>query len=214
MQHHPGGTFTATAATLRDLVRQAYGIEGFQVEGAQGWIGSDRYEVIAKLDAAPEKLAAEESRRMLQDMLADRFRLKVHRESRETSIYTLEIGKGGPRLKALEGYPKAVPSGEGTSVVRATTVAGLASFISSLLQRVVVDDTKLQGDYDIALTFSPDFAVGPIQPASDAGPSPTEPRRGPSLSAALQEQLGLKLQSRKGPAEFIVIDQAERPSAN
>lgn len=205
IRHQPGGTFTATAATLKSLVRHAYGVEDFQVEGTRGWISTDKFEVVAKMESAPEKVSAERFRLMLQELLAKRFQLRVHKESREMNMYALETAKGGPHLERKGDSPKGVSPRDGIMTMRATTVDGLASFISSQVQRVVVNNTNLKGEYDILLSYSPDSAVDSAQP---------ETGRGPSLRAALREQLGLSLVSRKGPTEFVVIDQAARPSAN
>jgi len=203
--------FSARCTTLWGLVFNAYPVRpNNPLPGLPGWANSEQFDVEAKMDgdtlAALQKLPREQlsdqRQRMLQAVLADRFKLKIHHETRELPIYALEIAKGGPKLK--QGDEKA---GSGTSWGRgqieanATPINKFAFVLSDVLGRDVVDKTGLAGNYEIKLTWTPDE----LQGTADAGPT---------LFTAIEEQLGLKLRSTKGPVDTIVVDQAEKPSEN
>jgi uncharacterized protein (TIGR03435 family) len=195
----PGGRFTATGAPLSALMQEAYGIKGFQISGGPSWVNSERYDVVAKPNAGAN-LSQERLKPMIQALLAERFQLKIHRETKDLTIYSLMAGKDGPKLHASTGA-----SGPGLSMGRGqlsghkVSMTMLASILELQLDRNVRDNTGIQGDFDIKLEWSPDE---------------TADRAGPSIFTALQEQLGLKLGSQKGPVEVLVIDSAEKASAN
>jgi uncharacterized protein (TIGR03435 family) len=140
---------------------------------------------------------------MLQSLLADRFKLRLHYETREQPIYELVVAKGGLKLKPLP--PDQRPGGgrfvRGEIALNGRSVATLAHFLTQFAGRSVVDKTSLAGNYDIDLKWTPDDQQG-------------TPDAGPTLFTALQEQLGLKLISAKGPVQVLVVDHAERPSEN
>jgi uncharacterized protein (TIGR03435 family) len=159
---------------------------------------------------------------MLRNLLTDRFKLTFHREQKELSIYALSVAKGGPRLQESSAPPDALPEtvsvvypeeGGGVRIVmpaRNTTMAQFASIMNrAILDRPVVDQTGLHGKYDFDLEWTPDETqFGGQVPRGN----PEHPK--PDLFAALQQQLGLKLDATKGPIEALVIDRVERPSAN
>jgi uncharacterized protein (TIGR03435 family) len=142
----------------------------------------------------------------LRVMLADRFQLRIHRETKEMPVYVLTVAKSGSKLQTLaptgkpEGNLSARRNSEGKSEVTGDKlpVASLARFLSGQLGRNIIDQTNLTGKYDFTLTYAPE--MGDIT--------------GPSIFTALQEQLGLKLESGKGPVDVVVVDSAEKPSAN
>jgi uncharacterized protein (TIGR03435 family) len=199
----PGGKFTATNVTLKLLISRAYGVAEAQIEGGPGWIDSERYDVAAKADT-PLEMSREEVRPCLQALLVERFRLTVHRQPKQGAVYSLVIAKNGPRLKEHSG-----PGNAGISVSSDSNIAAimgvkipmtrLAEYLSSQAGRPVIDKTELKGEYDFRVEFAIDEKPG-------------SPR--PSIFAALQEQLGLKLNATKGTVEMIVVDRAERASAN
>ncbi len=193
----PGGRFTAINDTLKSLIRFAYGLQDYQVSGASGWMDSAAYDIKAKA----ENDTVSDFRPLLQALLADRFQLKFHRETKELPIYALMVGKTGPRLHAVNGAGPGVGMRKGRFNGRGADMPTLASVLSGQLGRLVLDRTGVSGFYDFTLTFEPDD-------------SRTADTAGPSLFTALQEQLGLKLESQKGPVETLVIDHAEKPSAN
>jgi uncharacterized protein (TIGR03435 family) len=158
-----------------------------------------------------EPLTFEQRRTMFQQILADRFKLVAHHETRELPIYQLTIGKNGSKLKesapddpaSTKPSRKGIMFGPGRGKVTATG-GSLSMFITALsrqLGRIIVDKTGLTGRYDFTLEWTPD----------DAAPSD---QSGPGIFTAIQEQLGLKLEPTKGPVDVIVIDHIEKPSAN
>jgi uncharacterized protein (TIGR03435 family) len=226
--------FIAANAPLRSLMRWAYGVQDFQISGAgPDWVGSEKYEIDAKMGASGvdwlQKLTPDqrviERRRMLQTLLADRFKLTIHRETKDIPVFMLVIAKNGPKLPLSKpggtfrgiGVPPASAAG-GPRWARGQTVsmANLAIRLSGILGRTVVDKTGLTGAYDISLEWTEDTQAGGAPggaPTSQPSAAALDPIS-PSIFTAIQEQLGLKLESGKGPVEVIMIDHAERPSGN
>ena len=241
MDSEPEG-FNGTGVTLRMLIKFAYGVEDKEISGLPNGLGSDRYDIHAKSEdsviAALQKLSRDqqrlESRRMLQTLLSDRFSLAVHRETQTGAVYALVVATNGPRVRRshpADNYPNGYrrPDGlgggglmmmdgkGGTLTCQAISIRSLAATLASQLGRTVIDKTGLEGDYDFTLQWTPDDRLPP--PAQDSAQlgtpqsSETASNR-PGLFTAIQEQLGLKLQSTKGPVEIIVVDHVERASQN
>ena len=235
----PSG-LSGTNVTLEMLIRSAYGIEENQISGGPSWLKSDHYDIDAKMDSptadAFHKLSEEKRRlatqHMLQALLADRFKLAVHHDSKELSIYALVVAKNGPKLRQAkpdDTYPNGIKGpdgiaragmmrmGRGQLTSQALPLSELARLLTSQLDRTVVDKTGLPGNYDFTLQWTPDESQGAMFRGPDTGPQGSAPppdASGPSLFTALQEQLGLKLESQKGPVEIYIIDHAEKPSEN
>jgi len=239
------GMYTADGSTITNmplnlLVANAYGIKQDLISGVPGWADSTRYDIEAKMDesaaAALKKLPNEQQNAqrqlMMQALLADRFKLKAHRETKEAPIYDLVIAKGGFKLKQADpndtyanGFkgPDGTPSragmmlmGPGRLTAQAIPISNLANNLSGQVHRTVVDKTGLTGKYDIALQWTPDEGSAPMFPGGappPGAPPPPDPN-GPSIFTALQEQLGLRLDATKGPVETLVIDHVEPPSEN
>jgi uncharacterized protein (TIGR03435 family) len=220
-----------TNATLRILLTLAFDVRDFQISGGPGWIGSERYDINAKAErsasseSVPEdprkmtddqrKTNQEQMRQRLQALLAERFQLAIHRETKEAPVYALVVGKNGPKLQeSKEGGPRLM-MGRGQLNGQGALMEMVATVLSNQLGRPVLDKTGLKGKYDFKLEFTPDpgQAAGPFGGPGPDAPPPPDPN-GPSIFAAIQEQLGLRLDSQKGPAEMIVIDRVERASAN
>ncbi len=214
----PGGKFTATNVPLLVIILRAYDLRDFQLSGGPGWL-RDRYVIQAK---APEGHFSEaQVRLMLQNLLAERFQLKLHRETKDMPVYALMVGKNGPKVpKAkddLNSGPGSIGVGRGSITARGAPFATVAIALSRLLDRPVLDETGLPGNYDFRLHYDPNSAGVPLTglrertPAQEAAePSDAEP----SIFAAVQEQLGLKLEAQKRPIEVFVIDSIQRPSPN
>jgi len=230
----PGGGISAINVTLKLLIGNAYGLQDFQISGGPGWIEAVRYNIEAKPNSPA---GPNESKEMLKNLLADRFQLILHRETKELPVYALVLarkdGKLGPGMvESKEGgcvardpsKPLGPPGAgqppfcgnvlAGTSQLTATAAApgDIAPMLSMAVGRKVIDNTGLTGKYDITLKYTPDgsqFAKMPPQVEA----APADASR-PSLFTALQEQLGLKLEVRKAPVEIFVIDRAEKPSEN
>jgi uncharacterized protein (TIGR03435 family) len=216
------GRFTAKNVSLNMLVRAAYQVRDFQITGGAGWTESERYDVEAKAEGNPNR---DQLQLMLRALLADRFQLRVHPETRELPIYALKVvNRQGPNLHAvensgcLEGAAPAGPCGLATLTVRGQVTAEKASMsqfaqiTASITGRTVVNRTDMPEVFDIKLEWTPDEgqAVGRVGDSEQLPPDPN----GPSLFTALQEQLGLKLEPTKAPVQIVVIDHAERPSDN
>lgn len=198
-----GGRVTMTNASLKTLIRNAYGILSFQLAGEPSWIDTEMYDISAKTGGS-EKISEDQFRLLLQNLLADRFALKVHRETRESTLYALVVDKGGPKFKASSGEGKPgmntrKGSEKATMTGTAETMAVLASNLGNQLGRFAMDKTGLAGAYDFTLEWD-------LQSTADS--------TGPSLFTALREQLGLRLESQKGPVEVLAIDNAEKASEN
>jgi len=226
-------SFTARNLELMLLIRAAYGIpmgaDDSRVTGGPSWLRSEKYDVDAKVDSAVVdelKTLSQDQRtlaqlQMLQAFLADRCKLAIHSETKDLAIYTLVIAKNGPKLQdAKPGETTSLGSGgngETRSITgQAGSMAGLVRRLSVSLSCPVVDKTGLAGKYDFKLEWTPDDsqAQGLSTGAPNDWPAPPSDSNAPSFFQAIQEQLGLKLVSGKGPVEVFVIDHVERPSAN
>lgn len=240
--------------TARNLIEQAYRIPwtptlNERVIGGPDWIDSIRYDVDARIDpsfaAALQQMSFEERKDqtslMMQSLLADRFQLKVHFESRELPIYALVVAKGGPKLAPAKQPPiaegdqptqspsipaKAEDVRQGIFVqyrgqaaemtAKGVTLDGLARWLAGYSEiggRALVNQTGLAGTYDFTLHWTRERLAAAGQGDSTASATSPEPE-GPALFTGLQEQLGLRLLSTKGPVEVLVIDQIEKPSEN
>ena len=197
------GTLTMDAAALRQMIGLAYGIQRVRVLGGPSWLDSDLYDVVAKgekSDASPDEIRA-----MLQTLLADRFQLKIHRETKVLTVYSLEVGRNGSKLNEAKvgevaGVGPISPASGLT--VRKGSIRLLVNTLANILGSPVVDKTGLAGTYDFTLQWANPNALN--------GPDSAFP----SLVTAVQEQLGLRLESQKGPGEVLVVDHAEKASAN
>lgn len=213
---------------LKEIIRLVWHVQPYQVSGGPPWIESARYDISAKPDHKPK---TGELSLMLQSLLADRFQLKVHHETKELPIYRLVLanrdGKLGPQLtESKEGSCTPPDSGNppalgcGGMLMGPDRLTGsdaaisrLAPALSRMLGRTVVDATRLTGNFHIKMQWTPDQAQLQLELPPGA-PQPQFDPNGPSIFTALQEQLGLKLESQKGPVDILVIDHVEKPSEN
>jgi len=200
-----GSMVTGTAITLIDLIEDAYAVRRDQIAGASGWIESSHWDIAAK-GPGDSPITREQLRQMLQSLLADRFQLKIHRETKEMPVFALVVGKNGPRFKpnvedAKPGY-SVRGSAKGMHLEASKgTMDRLAWQLSTQAGRPVLDQTGLTGQYTFTLDWTQNTTAAP---ESDV----------PSIFTAVQEQIGLKLESTRGPIEMLIIDHAEKPSAN
>jgi len=198
------GQLTITNRSLKELIKMAYSVQDFQIS-APDWLGSAKFDIVAKIPAGAQK---DQRPAMMQALLAERFHLAVHRESKEMPAYALVVAKSGPKLQQVEPGGTSMNDNEDNSSRRITaervSMAALAEALARIVEHPVVDRTGLQGVYSLKLQYTPDNAK------SD-GPDAA----GTSIYAALQEQLGLKLQTQRLPVEVIVVDHVERvPTEN
>jgi len=226
MRFLPSGQVTVTNMTLGALIRLVYQVEPFQLSGGPGWLDSEHYDILAKAEAntAPPQIMG-----LMRSLLAERFKLMAHTETRELPVYDLVVAKAGQlgsqlRKAAIETCPprpvgslagtlpdpKNPPCGVlmfglGQVTGRTVPVAQLASRLTPAAGRKVINCTELNGQFDVDLEFAPDQPTA--SPNNDQSANP-----GVSIFTALQEQLGLKLESTRGPVEVLVIDSVQRPT--
>jgi bla regulator protein BlaR1 len=231
-----GGRLTVENNPVTNLIQNAYGVRRNQIVGGPGWMDSDRFDIEARAEGSPAK---DQLMLMVQTLLEDRFKLKVHRETRELPVFILTAAKSGVKLKPWqegscvtidpfnpptppprgEKPPKGCsndhvfPKGPNTEwVATKIDMKELAGALAgAILRRPVIDKTGFTGTFDINLEWTTDQnpAAGP----DGTGPASTD-AAGPSIFTVLQEQLGLKLESAKGPVEVLVVDHLEKPDAN
>ena len=225
--------------TLRRLILNAYGVQDYQLLGDPPWIASEHYDVQAT--AAGDTSVQQMEGPMLQALLEERFKVTLHRETRQLPVYELAVSKGGAKLPlSKEGSctpyvedsppPPASAPGQpsrnycglnlavngqnrtidGKGVTMAVFAASLSRAYTSDLGRTVIDRTGLAGAFDVHLNWSIDPLTGPAGPGASSPPELAEP----SLFTAVQDQLGLRLESSKGPVEVLFIDRIEKPSGN
>jgi uncharacterized protein (TIGR03435 family) len=231
--------FTATNVPLKHLIREAFSVNDDQIAGEPAWVSSTSFDVDAKVDSADvpamKNLTFDQRRQMIRSLLADRFALKTHEETKELPVYMLVIAKGGPKLheaKPGDTYPNGLkgPDGQhggagmmmfnasGQITAQGVLMSNLTRLLAQQTGRTVIDKTGLMGKYDFTLQMPPMKGPMPMPPAAGNGPAGGDDggddSSGPSIFTALQEQLGLKLDSQKAPLPLIVIDHIEQPSAN
>jgi uncharacterized protein (TIGR03435 family) len=205
---YPGGRFRASATTLTFLLEWAYNIQPSQHSDGPSWMGTDRYDVVAKAEG---NASDDQMRLMLQTLLADRFKLRLHHEKKVVPVYVLSVGKAAPKLfppkdgetHSLQVSPQTGPDQKIVSFhVSATrfSLTQLTDTFARQLGRVIVNETGLDGDFDFAMDLTPD----------DSRPSPLDPS---VLIDAMRGQLGLTLKSEKAPVDFLAIDSAEKVAA-
>ena len=245
----PSGRVSTENMAPRDLIVTAYGIEEVQLVGLPGWATSERFGIEARTDGSASN---DQVRLMLRSLLADRFSLVVHNETRTLQVLTLvtakkdgtlgeRITRSGAECERITPppgvpLPPPPPPGPGGGVrpilpqdfdargncggmaisgwlsARKFSMQRFTQVLSVYTRRPVLDRTGLEGEFNIDLSFTPEFEnVGPLTPGG--GPPPPNPD-GPSLFTALQEQLGLRLESQRAPVEVLVVDRLERPLKN
>ena len=204
----------------------AYQVRSFQVLDGPDWIGSDHFDIIATVDRSrpagdepvdPTKVTAAQLSNMQNEMrprliglLAERFGLRVHRETREQPIYELGVSKSGPKIDAVTGNFRGLHIGRNQFVGEGATIDMLSTAIANQVGRPVVDRTGLVGSFNFKLNWTPGDTI-----TLNGGDSvSTLDQAGPALFTAIREQLGLELKATKGPAQVLVIDHVEHPSAN
>lgn len=213
----PGGQFQTMNTTLSDLISFAYGMHPKQVINAPDWFDKDKFDIVGKPDAdgIPDTTQVDT---MVQKLLVSRFQLTFHKDTRELSVYEIVSAKDGPKLAATAVQGGNLPGfgirGLGDIVVRNATMADFAGFMqTTVLDKPVVDHTGLTGKYDFELKWTPDQSQfesfgGVRTPPADTADAP------PDLYTAIQQQLGLKINSTKAPTEVMVIGSANKPTAN
>ena len=215
-----GTQFITINTNLNDLIAFAYGLHSKQIVDAPAWFDTDLYDIVGVPDV-PGQPNLKQMGVMVQKLLADRFKLQFHHDKRELSVYAISVAGGGPKMTKSTAAPND-PQGFGfvalgDLTVRNMSMADFATWMQSgVMDRPVVDQTGLTDRYDFKLKWTPDqsqFAqfrtTGAVVP-----PATDDPKAPPGLYTAVQEQLGLKMESKKAPDDVIVIDHVEKASAN
>jgi uncharacterized protein (TIGR03435 family) len=198
-------TVTLINVSLADCIKFAYGLSSdFQLSGPD-WITSKevRYDIVAKTAPGTPR---DQALQMMRALLAERFKLALHREKRVLSYYALVVAKGGPKLNEATDAPATVPSGvqgQLRIISNRMSMSLVATVLARYMHAFVVDQTGLAGDFEVKLVWTPDDRPIP------------DDQRGPSVFTAVHEQLGLRLVSKKGPMEVLMVDRAEKtPTEN
>ena len=236
IRRQPGGRFNTFNTPLRQLIIFAYQVQGYQLMGGPDWIDNTRYDITAKFEGDPPPVrpgsGADHMMLATRTLLAERFKLKVHRETRQLDIYALVMartgGGPGPALKpatdactpeAIAARRGAPPPAPGTGPVCGMQILPgrvrfggfplslFANLISNQVGRAVVDRTGLAGNWDFEMTYTPPPSQGPPPPGASLPPADPD---APDLFTAVREQLGLKFDAIKGPIEVVVIDGVEQ----
>ncbi len=221
-----GDLFTAGNMPIRALITFAYEIRDLQLTGGPGWVASDRFDITAKtprdqlspggddprsMTDSQREVRNQRLRERCRALLAERFGLVAHHETREETVYYLTVAKGGIKMKVVEtpGDRQGMQSnGRGHTQGFAATTKMLTDMLTGATGHTVIDKSGLTGKYDWILDWTPDMAAA--NTGDDAAPQPSAP----TIFTALQEQLGLRLDSGKGPVDIVVIDQIHKPSEN
>jgi len=214
----PGGQrYQATNCPTRLMIQVAYRVKAEQIIGGPAWLDTDRYDMEAKAEkpSTPEELHV-----MLINLLVERMQLKFHRQQREMPIYALTLDKGGPKLTPHQSANAGEPwidlrTERFLHVSMKATSSGMDYFafrLAQMLDRPVVNLTKLGGEYDFALDFTRELPLGFPEGGKINGEEPDT--SGPTIYEALRSQLGLQLKAQKGPVDVIVIDHVEKPTEN
>ena len=212
-----GRNLSTVNTTLADLITFAYGLHAKQITAAPEWVASEKFDISGQPDGDGQP-NQQQWKTMVQKLLAERFKLAFHRDSKELAVYAITVDKAGPKLTKSEGDPNGLPSmlfpRLGVLPARNASMADFASVMqAAVLDRPVVDQTKLAGKFDFTLTWTPDesqfggMGVRVPAPSGDAAAPP-------GLTTAMPEQLGLRLESTKAPVDVIVVDRVEKPSDN
>jgi uncharacterized protein (TIGR03435 family) len=213
----PGIQFSTLNTTVADMIGFAYGIHPKQLVNAPDWLGKDKFDILAKPDGdgMPND---KQWKTMVQKLLVDRFQLTFHNEKQDLSVYAIVLGKDGAKLTKSQGDPNGLPTlgfrGLGDLVVRNANMVDFAGLMQgAVLDKPVVDQTGLQGRFDFQLKWTPDQSQfesfgGVHTPPAETADAP------PDLYTAIQQQIGLKIETTKAPVDVMVLDKVAQPSAN
>ena len=217
----PGGRFSARNVTLRILIKIAYDLNDDQLAGGPAWTAFKGFDVDAKPDtpASDGNMTALERQQyrqaLLQGLLRERFQLKLRSDTKDMTVYVLDVGRGGPKLKDSQAAPAGSPinpirGGSGSLAATGASMADLANELNETVGHPVEDLTGLKGRYDFKLEWTPDSSAVATGPAAASGAGDT----GPDLFTAIQQQLGLKLEARKRMAAYEAIESVQLPQEN
>ncbi|HET6180839.1 MAG TPA: TIGR03435 family protein [Candidatus Sulfotelmatobacter sp.] len=210
-----GNRFEATNASLNDLISFAYDLHAKQIANDRDWGWADKFDVAAQADSENQP-TEQQWREMIQKLLSESFKLRLHRTRKELSVYVLSVAEDGARLKRSKGDPNGLPqvSLEAGAIAAANaSMADLAEAMQrAVVDRPVIDQTGIKGRYDFSLGWTSDNSQFGTNAAKN--PSATDTHLPPALPAAIREQIGLRLDATTAPLDVLVVDQVERPYEN
>jgi len=202
------GSMQWTNAPLRTLIEETYHLKRYQVLGGPAWIGSDRWDIDAK---AAKPASSREMFEMMGSLLSDRFQLRFHRETRQLPVYRLVVAKDGPKLAQAKeqdaNHRWGTTPGPGLLLMTGASMEKFAAWLSVQLNQPIIESTGITGRYDLRLEWAEDDSQ-----TSDVDAPPDVAKW--SIFSAVQYQLGLRLESTKGPVEVLIIDHVERATLN
>jgi uncharacterized protein (TIGR03435 family) len=207
-----GNRFATTDTSVVDLLKYAYGLHEQEISGGPKWLKTQNFDIVGDPETQTRPSSGD-FKKMVQNLLTDRFHLKAHHEMRELSVLEIVLAKSGPKLNKSTRPPNGIPTfgySPGELTVANATIADLATFLQRFVtDRPVFDQTGITGKYDVTLRWTPDElqAEGSRQGGRNADSLP-------GLYTAIQEQLGLKLQEEKRPIQVFVVDHVDTPSEN
>jgi uncharacterized protein (TIGR03435 family) len=224
----PGGRVNGMNVPVKVLIAWAYQVRESQISGEPGWVDSERFDVLTNSDGNPRTdYGHPELQTMFRSVLADRFKLSFHRDAKEQAVLLLRTAKNGPKIRPVEegDCTDNPPPANPCHSLRMTKFAhiegsradlrGLSMLLAGFAGKIVLDKTDLKGSFSFTLDWTKYLQPPQMPPGVDPPPGAFDPMSvEPAISAALEEQLGLKLESGKGPVEILVIDHVERPSEN
>jgi bla regulator protein BlaR1 len=228
------GTYDLRCVKAKFLIQLAFSTRDFQISGGPSWLESTQYDITAKLEKSPKDSEVREKnvseftdderrakgellRGMLQSLLAERFQLRTHHETKQLPVYLLTVSKGGSKLKSRvdsSNVSGGLRAGNGFLAGNQAGIQSFAQTLSQIVGRPILDRTNLTGKYDFELKWTPDQSSANSVVGGALTDLPARDPDRPNIFTALQEQLGLKLDSSKGPVEVVVVDYIQRPSAN
>jgi uncharacterized protein (TIGR03435 family) len=222
-QAHPGargsglvvdpGRLRIVNLTLKQCIGEAFGLADFRISAPDG-LPTEHYDIVATVPGHTGREFDQPLQVALQSLLHERFQLAAHREQKVLSHYAIVAGKAGPKLKPSTQPGYSTRSGPGTLFATGLSLDDLAMYLTRRLDRPVVNATGIPGRFDLTLNWSPDETQSnPEMPNPNQPPAAADETR-PSIFRAIEEQLGLKLEGRKGPVDILVVDRAEKPAEN
>ena len=209
----PGGRFSASGTTLKQLIAVSYGVQEYQISGGPKWMATDRWSIEAKVAGFKGRFNRQQLAQVMKALLADRFQLRTHPRTKNLPVYLLVLSKYGPKLRAPSEQSSTIDFGRGFVNGKSVSMDLLARALSMVLERPVVNQTGLSGEYEVHLKWLPDPEPGNTPPGEPADPPDPDSRLAP-IFTAVQSELGLRLNAARGPAEIVEILEAKRPSEN
>ena len=206
----PGGRFSARGVTLKQLTALAYGVQEYQISNGPKWMATDRWSIEAKAEGFRGRFNREQLLQVMKALLTDRFQLRTQLRTKVMPVYALVQAESGPKLMAATEKSSTMGFGSGFVNGKSVSMDLLARTLSMALERPVVNQTGLRGEYEVHLKWLPELEMADAVPGEKADPDPSLG----SIFTAIQSELGLRLRGTRGPAEVVEILEVERPSEN